>query len=136
MITKSTTRYISDHVYEGTNENGNKVLIDMRPAQEKQNQSPVELLISALAACVAVEVETIIKKKRKSFTELVVESDYTRKDTNPKGVTNVHQKYLLTSPDVKDEELNKMINLIIEGYCSVADSLKANITFSVEIKSA
>ena len=134
MISKSITRYISDHVYEGTNENGNKVLIDMRAAKQKQNQSPVELLISALAACVAVEVETIIKKKRKTLTELIIESDYTRKETNPKGVTEVHQKYILTSPDVKEEELTKMINLIIDGYCSVADSLKASITFSVDIK--
>lgn len=134
MITKSTTRYISDHVYEGTNENGNKILIDIRPSEEKENQSPVELLISALAACVAVEVETIIKKKRKTFTELVIKSDYTRKDTHPKGVTDVRQKYVFTSPNVKEEELTKMIDLIIEGYCSVADSLKANITFSVEVK--
>jgi putative redox protein len=136
MISKSTTKYISDHLYEATNVNGIKALVDMRPSEEKQNQGPVELLISALAACVAVEVETIIKKKRKTFTKLVIESEYNRKDTDPKGVTDVHQKYMLTSPDVKEEELTKMINMIIEGYCSVADSLKATITFGVEIKAA
>ena len=130
---KSSTRYISEFVYDATNANGNNVRIDMRPAAEKENQSPIELLISALAACVAVEVAGIIKKKRKTLNDLVIESDYTRKETNPKGITDVHQKYILTSPDVKEEELTKMIRLIIDGYCSVADSLKANITYSVEV---
>jgi len=130
---KSTTKYISDEVYEGINQNGNKVLIDMRPAIEKENQSPVELLVSALAACVAVEIAAIIKKKRKTLNDLVIESDYTRRETHPKSITAVHQKYILTSPDVKEEELTKMIRLIIDGYCSVADSLKATITYSVEI---
>jgi putative redox protein len=130
---KSTTQYISEFVYEATNDNGNTVKIDMRPAAEKENQSPVELLISALAACVAVEVAGIIKKKRKTLNDLVIESEYKRKETDPKGVTEVHQKYILTSPNVKEEELSKMIRLIIDGYCSVADSLKANITFSIEV---
>lgn len=131
---KSTTRYISDYVYEGTNENGNKVLVDMRPAAEKQSQSPVELLLTALASCVAVEIALIIKKKRKTLADLVVETDATRKNTDPKGLTDVHHKYILTSPDVKEEELFKMVQLILDGYCSVADSLKANITYVVEVK--
>ena len=133
---KSTTRYISDYVYEGTNENGNKVLVDMRQAVEKENQSPVELLLSALASCVAVEIALIIKKKRKTLTDLVIETDATRKPTHPKSLTDIHHKYILTSPDVKEEELSKMIRLILDNYCSVADSLKANITYSVEVKVA
>ena len=131
---KSTTRYISDYVFEGTNENGNKVLIDMRPNVEKENQSPVELLISALAACVSVEIALIIKKKRKTLDDLVIETDANRKTTAPKGLTDIHHKYLLTSPDVKEEELSKMVRLILDKYCSVADSIKANITYDVEVK--
>ncbi len=133
---KSTTRYISDYVYEGTNENGNKVLVDMRPALEKENQSPVELLLSALASCIAVEIIAVIKKKRKMLTDLVIETDATRKATNPKGLTDIHHKYTLTSPDVKEEELSKIIQLIIDGYCSVADSMKAKITYSIEVKAS
>ena len=131
---KSTTRYIADKIFEGTNGSGNKVLMDMRPADEKENQSPVDLLLSALVGCVAVEIVTIVKKKRKTFVDLVVETDGTRRDTDPKGLTDIHSKYILTSPDVKEEELTKMVQLIIDGYCSVANSLKANITFSVDIK--
>jgi putative redox protein len=133
---KSTTRYISDYVYEGTNENGNVVRVDMSPNDEKAGQSPVELLLSALASCVAVEIALIIKKKRKNLVDLVIETNAVRRDTNPKGLTDVHHKYILTSPDVTSEELQKIIQITIDGYCSVADSLKANLTFETEVKTA
>ena len=131
---KSTTRYISDYVYEGINENGNKILVDMRPATEKESMSPIELLLAALASCIAVEIATIVKKKRKTLTDLVIQTDATRKNTHPKGLTDVHHKYTLTSSDVKEDELFKMIQLILDRYCSVADSLKANITYEVAVK--
>jgi len=133
---KSTTRYISDYVYEGTNENGNTVRVDMRPNDEKDSQSPVELLLTALASCVAVDIALIVKKKRKTLVDLVIETDAVRKEVNPKGLTDIHHKYILTSPDVKSEELQKIVQITLDGYCSVANTMKANITFEVEVKSA
>ena len=52
---KTITRMISDEVFEGVSESGNTVRIDTRKVEERQNQSPTELLLSALAACGAVE---------------------------------------------------------------------------------
>jgi len=51
---KSVTRMIEDEVYVSTNEMGHEVTIDMRAANQKLNQSPVEILLSALGACGAV----------------------------------------------------------------------------------
>ena len=63
MINK--TKYISDHVYESTNENGDSIKIDMRPLDEKQGLSPMELVLSAVAGCAAVDIVSMLKKKRK-----------------------------------------------------------------------
>lgn len=131
---KTITRMLSDEVYEGTNENGNKVLIDMRKVEERKGQSPTELLLCALAGCAAVDIVIMLKKRKKAITSFVIETDGERRQEAPKYFTAIHCKYCITSPDVNEDELNKVAQLALEKYCSVASSLKSKITFSVEVK--
>lgn len=132
MKTVTTTRYVSDYEYEATNSQGLKVKIDMKD-QGKADQSPMELVLSALSGCVAVEVALMIQKRRKTLVDFVIEAEGTRRDEAPKYYTDIHLKFILTSPDANQEELEKVTKLSLEKYCSVASSLKANITFSTEI---
>ena len=66
------------------NENENKVEIDMRSASEKEHQSPTELLLSGLGACAAVEIVSMIKKRRKTFVDLKAEISGERREEHPK----------------------------------------------------
>jgi len=127
------TKMISDDLYESTNENGNTIRVDMRDDQEKESLSPTELVLAAVSACVAVDIVTIIKKKRKSMKDLQIQTSGVRKETHPRGFTQIHSKYILTSPDVSEKELFKVAGLALSKYCSVADSLKAEIDYSVEV---
>lgn len=130
---KNITRMLSDEVYEGISENGNKVLIDMRKIEERKGQSPTELLLSALAGCAGVDIAIMLKKRKKTINEFVIETDGNRKTEAPKYFTDIHCKYIITSPDVNEDELNKAAQLTLEKYCSVASSLKSKITFSVQV---
>ena len=131
---KTVTRMIADEVYEAVNENGNAVMIDMRKVEERKSQSPTELLLSALAGCGAVDIVLMLKKRRKTVKGLVIETTGTRREEAPRYFTAIHCRYLLTSPDATEEELNKIAQLALEKYCSVATSLKSKITFSVVVK--
>ena len=131
MINK--TRYISDHVYESTNENGDSIKIDMRPLDEKQGLSPMELVLSAVAGCAAVDIVSMLKKKRKTVKDIHVETEGWRNDDYPKKFNKIHSRYILISPDTSEEELQKVAELTIEKYCSVASSLNVKVDFSVEV---
>lgn len=131
---KITTRMIDDHQFASSNEAGNTVNIDMRKASEKTGQSPVELLQSALAACAGVEVVGMIKKRKKGVNALRVEVTSVRNEETPRWLKEIHCRYILTSPDATEDELEKVTRLATEKYCSVASSLKSAITFSVEIE--
>ena len=61
---KIITRMVEEELYEATNKYGNKVMIDMREQGVKQGQSPVEVLLSSLAACGAVDIVVMLKKER------------------------------------------------------------------------
>lgn len=124
---KITTQYLSDYEYKSTTENNQSVNIDMK-SESKEHQSPMELVLSALSGCIAVEIALMIPKRRKTLTDLKIEANGKRKDTDPKGFTDIELHFILTSPDAQIEELEKAAALALEKYCSVADSLKASIT--------
>lgn len=123
---------LEDEVYVSSNESGHEVTIDMRKAELKKNQSPVELVLSALAACGAVDITLMLKKRKKTILEFITETEGVRREVTPKSFTKIHCHYKIVSPDITEEELYKIAKLSLEKYCSVADSLKAEITFSVE----
>src|ERR671913_1506956 len=96
---KITTRMIGDDLFESSNVAGNTVYIDMREPPEKSGQSPVELLQSALAACAAVEVASMVRKRKKLVNGLRVEVTCVRNEQAPRWLKEIHCKYILTSPD-------------------------------------
>lgn len=130
---KSITRMIEDEVYVSQNELGHEVHIDMRNPDLKAGQSPVELLLSAVGACGAVDITLMLKKRKKSIIEFITETEGTRREEHPKSFTKLHCHYKVTSPNVTEDELYKVAKLSLEKYCSVADSLKAEVTLSVEV---
>ena len=130
---KSITRMIEDEVYVSQNELGHEVRIDMRKPDFKESQSPVELLLSAVGACGAVDITIMLKRRKKSIIEFITETEGVRREEHPKSFTKVHCHYKVTSPDITEEELHKIAKLSLEKYCSVADSLKAEVTLSVEV---
>ncbi len=134
-ITKTTTKFKADQLFEAVNENGNRVLVDLRPKQEKESQSPTELLLSALAGCIAIEIVPILKKRKKTVNALTIEVEGDRNETNPRYFTKIRCLFQLKSPDAKKEEVEKIIQLILDKYCSVASSLKAPISFTVQVGS-
>jgi putative redox protein len=131
---KITTTMVEDEVYEAITDQGKKVRIDMRPVEVRSDQSPVELLLSAVAACGAVDIVLMLKKRRKTINSFTIESEGIRREHSPRSFTNIHCKYIVTSSDVTEDELLKAAKLSIEKYCSVADSLKAEITISAHVK--
>ena len=127
--------YKSDEEFESVNVAGNILPIDMLPKDEKNAFSPMELLLAGVASCAAVDIVSMVKKRRKKFIDLKAETTGHRKDNHPRGFTLIDLKYTVTSPDLTADELEKIIDLAVSKYCSVAESLdkKIQLTHSFEI---
>ncbi|MBY0435103.1 MAG: OsmC family protein [Cyclobacteriaceae bacterium] len=130
---KITTRMISDEVFESSNDNNNRVTIDMRKREDKKDLSPTELVLAAVAGCGAVDIVVMLKKRKKTIQSFIIETDGTRREETPRYFTKIHCTYIVTSPDVTEDELYKSAGLALEKYCSVASSLNAKITCSVQV---
>jgi putative redox protein len=125
--------YKGDEEFDVVNSHGNVLHIDTRTSAEKQHQGPVELVASALIACAAVDIVSMVKKRRKTFVDLKGVATYERMETVPRFITKVNLHYIITSPDLTDAEAERIVTLAATKYCSVAGSLKAEQTHSFEI---
>jgi len=134
MIVKTTVNYKADKEYEGVNATGNKVAIDMYDADNKQAMSPTEMLLSSVAACAMVDISLMLKKRRKTLVGFKAETEGTRGEEHPRAFTDIHINFIITSPDATEEEVAKIVDLSVDKYCSVAASVKSNITHGFEVK--
>ena len=83
------------------------------PKEEKNAFSPTELLLSGIVACAAVDIVSMIKKRRKTFVDMKAETQGDRKENHPRGFKDIDLKYIVTSPDLTEEELAKIIDLAV-----------------------
>jgi len=123
---------ISDLEFEAKNDTGNVLKMDSLPLDLKESLSPTQLILAGLAGCSAVDVIQILKKKRKTVVDLVIESDGTRRESNPHRFTSIVLHFILTSPDASSTDLKKAATLVVEKYCSVSSSLREDIDLQLQ----
>ena len=93
---------------------------------------PMELLLFSLAGCTAVDVLSILQKKRQKLTgfEIQVKSD--RSPEHPRRFTAITLNYVVKGEQIDPAAVERAIELSLTKYCSV----HATLTQSVPIRSA
>jgi putative redox protein len=95
----------------------------------------MELLLVSVAACTAVDVESILAKKRQEVTDYRVEITGVRADDHPRKFISFQINHIVHGRDVSEKAVADAIELSDTKYCSVAATVKptAVITTSYEI---
>jgi putative redox protein len=88
------------------------------------------MLLSSVAGCIGIDVTMILRSHLDKVTKLEIETSGTRKEEAPKGFTAIDVTFHLEDA-ISNKPIWRAITLGKEKYCSVSDSLKANITFHV-----
>ncbi|HCG99642.1 MAG TPA: osmotically inducible protein OsmC [Actinobacteria bacterium] len=101
---------------------------------------PIELLLIALAGCTAMDVISIMKKKRQDVREFSIEVEGTQREDFPKSFREIKLVYRIKGENIDEEALKRAIELSEEKYCSVRMTIlgmpeTASITYSYEIES-
>jgi putative redox protein len=90
-------------------------------------QSPVDALLSALAACSGVDVVDILAKRRTPAERLTVEARGERREEHPRRFVRIELRYLVDGAGIEAAHVERAIALAFERYCSVAASLSPAI---------
>ena len=116
--------YLNDEKFQVLNESGNKLTIDMYEKDKKENLSPMELLLSAITTCAAVEIVSMIKKRRRDFKDIKAKVSGIRAETHPMYYKEININYIIYSEDLQDSEADRFISLALTKYCSVGSSIR------------
>jgi putative redox protein len=100
--------------------------------------SPMELALVSLAGCTAMDVISILKKKRQDVTGFEVRVHGLRTDDHPRIFTDITLEYVARGHGVDPKAIERAIELSETKYCSVAGMLKkaANITTTFRVEEA
>jgi putative redox protein len=96
----------------------------------------MELLLISLCGCTAMDVVSILQKKRQPFTGLQVKASAERAEEHPKVYTQIHLEYVVKGKGVEPQAVERAIELSETKYCSAAAMLSkaAQITTSYRIE--
>jgi putative redox protein len=119
-----TLTWEGDHRFEGGRPNGVTHKID---ASAKTGPSPVDSLLLALASCTSVDVVDILAKRRTPAESLKVDVMAQRAAAIPARVTAIQLTYIITGKDIDRSNAERAIDLAVNKYCSVRDSLDPNM---------
>lgn len=131
---KAIVQYAGDEFFIGTTPSGHAQAIDGK-GDRKSAPSPLEMLLVSVAACTAVDVVSILEKKRQNVTDYKVEITGTRRDEYPRAFTAFHIHHIVYGRSVSEKAVADAISLSDEKYCSVAATVRptAKITTDFEI---
>jgi putative redox protein len=117
-----TVRWAGNRQFVGWDEAGHGVVMDAGPGYKGEGTGPrpIELVLYALAACTAMDVVSILEKKRQPASGLeIVVTGKQREDDFPHSYETVHIEYVVGGPGVTDVAVARAIELSEEKYCSV-----------------
>ena len=93
----------------------------------KEAQGPVDWLLSALAACIAIDVVSILAKRRTPVESLDVDVVGHRVDGTPRRLRHVMLRFQIRGPGIEQIHAERAIDLALTKYCSIRDSLRDDI---------
>jgi putative redox protein len=97
--------------------------------------TPLELVLVGLAGCTAMDVISILEKKRQDVTGFEVKAHADRAADHPRVFTDITVEYIVRGRNINPEAVDRAIELSETKYCSASAMLRmaANIRHTVQI---
>ena len=105
--------------FEGSSDSGFTVPLGTSPevGGDDDGFRPLELLAVGLAGCTAMDVVSILSKKRQELTSFEVRVHADRQDEHPKVFTHLTIEYVLSGNDLSREAVERAVQLSADKYC-------------------
>ena len=125
----------NDLKLEATNENGNLVTMDGSESIGGSNLGfrPMQLLLSAIGGCSAIDVISILKKQKQIITDFEIEVEGDRQKIEEFSLWKTITLHFKISGEVDFEKANKAVKLSLNKYCSVSKTLEPTATVNYKL---
>jgi putative redox protein len=114
-------------------DSGYRVRMDSKSTAET-GAGPVELTLMALAGCTAMDVISILRKKRQQVQEFHIQAHADRAHDYPTVITRATLEYVVSGSGIEEAALRRAIELSVKQYCPVHAMLGK--AFPIDLKYA
>ena len=116
---KATVVWKGNMVFTGMPDSGFPVQMDSDSSYGGTNSGvrPMELIALGLAGCTAMDVLSILQKKRQQVKQFEVKVDAPRSRDYPKVFTNALITYILSGTNIDEAAVLRSIELSATKYC-------------------
>ena len=136
---KTTLTWRDGVAWNARSDSGHQITLDGSPKIGGMNQGcrPMELVLKGLGGCSAMDVMSILKKKRQIVESASITLEATRSDTVPAVFSKIHLTFSFGGDTLRMNALEHAVDLSVNKYCSVAKMLSATveITYAVVLNS-
>jgi len=105
--------------FTGSADSGFEIPLGSYPEVGGDNDGfrPMELMAVSLAGCTAMDVISILKKKRQEVSDFQVKVETERADQHPKVFTSAVIEYHVAGKDISENAVTRAIELSADAYC-------------------
>ncbi len=119
-------------VFDGGPVDGPQMIVD---GDSATGPSPMDLVLLAVAACMAIDVRVVLKKGRVHFDSLDVEAGGGRRATPPQHYESLRLVFRVTGVARANwPKVERAIELSREKYCSVLFSVRQDIPVEIVLE--
>ena len=122
----ATVTLDGDMRFVGRSGSGHAVVLD--DGKSDTGMRPSELVPLALAGCTAMDVISILRKKRQDIRSYEVEARATQQDGPPNAFTRIDVMHVIGGSGLDLEAVRRAIELSATKYCAVGATLSSGIT--------
>jgi putative redox protein len=124
-----TVEWKGGMAFEANPPSGNRFVMDAIPEVGGQDQgpTPVEALCASVAACSAMDVISILQKKKQAVSAYRIEVEWTRgpEGVYPRPITSMIVRHIVTGANVDPAAVARAVELSDSKYCTVVASLRS-----------
>lgn len=128
----STVHHIKGLKFLAETPEGQRVMID-NDKHARSGMSPMQLVLSAAATCAAMDVAVMLSKRQLEVRSYTIEVVGERPEEVPAPFEKIVAKHIFDVPGLDLATAERFVSLATTKYCSVGSSLKAEMSFEVEL---
>lgn len=137
MAYETTVEWKGQRVFEATPPSGVTFKMDAHPELGGQGMgpTPLEAFLGAMAACSAMDVISILEKKRQKVTSyrIEIDGDRTEEGVFPRPFATLRVRHVLVGENLDPEAAARAVELSEEKYCTVLATLRHNPTVTSSV---
>jgi putative redox protein len=135
-VAESTLVWLRQEQFVGFDGAGHPVVVSNQDPENAVGLKPTDLLMLALASCSAVDLVRILAKQRQVVTGLEIGVSGKQEAEPPWPFTSMHVIYRVRGRALDGDGVRRAVELAEGKYCSVAASLRPQVTITHAIELA